>query len=94
MIEFIQITTKQLKLNQKWDSYLFIFLKNLELGEMDSDDILPPEISIIHYTILFLSDFAFSFITNFVSFDEKNRLVTKFDNFKEFTDLSISFISY
>ena len=94
MIEFIQITTKQLKLNQKWDSYLFIFLKNLELGEMDSDDILPPEISIIHYTILFLSDFAFSFITNFVSFDEKNRLVTKFDNFKEFTDLSISFISF
>ncbi len=78
----------------KWDSFSYVFLKNLEIGEMDCEDHLPPEISIMHYTILFLSDFVFSFITNFVNYDKSTTDITKFEHFQDFIDLSISVLSF
>ena len=93
MNEFIYITTKPLNFETKWDSFSFVFLKNLEIGEMDCEDQLPPEVSILHYTILFLSDFAFSFITNFVNYEKSDTYLTKFDHFQDFIDLFISILS-
>jgi len=78
----------------KWDSFSYVFLKNLEIGELDCEDHFPPEISIMHFTILFLSDFVFSFITNFVNYEKSTTDVTRFEHFQDFIDLSISVLSF
>jgi hypothetical protein len=53
----------------KWDSYLDVFYKYLELEEMDVEEHVDSNVVISHYVMLFLSDFLFFFISNFCEYD-------------------------
>ncbi len=91
MKEFLKVIISDIKFDEKWDDYKPTFFKFIEYEKMDHDDILPREVKIGHIITLFITDFVFSFVTNFTRFNEGFK--TEFKHFYEFLNYSISFIS-
>lgn len=64
---FISITYN-LNFDEKWEDYLEIFYKYLDAEDMDVEETINPEIAITHHVMLFVSDFLFFFVSNFMEY--------------------------
>ncbi len=93
MTEFLRSICFNLSFTQKWDDLLWLHYKHVELEELDSEDFAPPDIEISHFLMLFIFDFAFTFISNFTSLDKDCNFVTKFAEFNGFFNYAGSIIA-
>jgi len=93
MTEFLRCICYHLDFTQKWDDLLWIHYKNVELDELDSEDLCPPQIEISHFLMLFIFDFSFTFISNFTSIDNNCKLITKFSDFYGFFNYAVSILA-
>jgi hypothetical protein len=92
MKELIKVIVHDVSFIDKWDDYKSVFYKFIEYEKLDHDDTFSKEVTISHYMTLFLTDFIFSFISNFCKFED-GKFVNSFSHFNEFMNYAVSIIS-